>query len=1575
MKMEDPHQLSECNSNPDVKSRTGASRKQNKKEMSDENSESEQHISSPEMKCPGTSGWEHDTESTSPKMKHGLTVHSKPTDDAFTGAETGPSKPVQTGDWSLINVEPSAHDRYNHTPEGGYFCKSLCDLDRPGPSRDTYYDTIGISSTTKQRGRVDWKTITVEPPHEHSSAASNQYEQGDLLERHSLPGPSKGKKHATILKRPIPDGKNRTELRVSKTDEKQISLTSNVDLWNFECPTEGSQDQFPSKNQAEKHVRFHSKSECDLIVFCDARITEYDSEGGSGSEYDLKIAKTREANSTLGSDSNVESVRKESSPNTLGGATPVPENVKSTDVKDPRKTNISVVMNNNTSSNNDQPERGSKENSAVLSDKNQDTSRHTACPHSESFEHERKVSEETKQTTDLDRLTETPQTAVHVNCKSSRSSEQSVHQESQNQTATSSGMSQSHTERMVALFTSMHNQHTSPVLPPLKGKRGKFDNDLVVDCISNVNERQADAWNTSGTKGVVRMNGKTKKKETMKPACCHHTSKDPSSASVKLLCTYREETNRARDTSKESIEAVLLVLQSIQNILLRMAKLANSANADVCDEIDMLKDPVKLKKKKPPWKSGCSKDKEILPDGLLAYSIAHQVVGQAFRKISELYPGCATRLRLGPEDGGYRGEKDSTPVILALTAMKEALRDLEGCDVTKKTYHSIAVETSNSLTALDEKNYSENKLDQGVASMSKAAVNSILNEILDLATGLGHDCVARCSNESKQILSSGVISGETHRLQAELKMISFNLVSRIMREAVSALLKNKPTASSSSMHGGKSCSEEMRDGITFSAETISEIPSCKLLGEKMHQNDDQSAACFIESISGELHRLLSRLLTQVETVDSREELGAMLATTEEQLSAAMEAAVSGEYNTCLDALDQIREGEEQTPSTVNIRSDLQSQNPTNTDQHDHSKQSEISSEERERNIERAMKESSSDHFHVPPLISQDTTAERARMWNLYSTKLEPQQNESGKADLIEQLSLSKESTKFVTLSSQTTDCSIECLSEMPAPDSCGMHSPVQDFHSANSDGSLEYSTPSTLLAMQATENNRENHISSPVGFRNVHILRSSNVLVVTPGYIRMGGRNHPEHVQLADQNRPSCSDPNGQNKETSSNTYTSRSVTVTCGKAVRHNCLNATSVVPGPHQSQAVENVKKKKHSLSEPKLDFYKRTKLLDCAQMRKQLFQSPDSNISEWTILSFYPTRNFSDIVAPDEDSDLDEDEELTLDFRARENSDEDEVTRIMAASVSRDRIFQSTDRVSNSEDDTKVPDTQSEESFSALSKTEHQKQCSIDNQIQEATGDQDASHLLDINNPSFSTSGGLKSELDQSVAKKSPRESNHIISGTDSSTQTSHTLFPCIFGMSSRHNQECDYSRCHCYLTSSSSEKQCQCCEDDIFTIATTKNSCLHAVESIGAHGRCAGLCRQSDACSSKSSLSHYRQSALNSLHCCRSAKIAETSNTCSPCLGTAKSSQTCDHPIAPQNYCCKLSLHQSTSDSIMEAHSCKTDKRAQSAHSCQHNFGDLRKRFCCGAGAADCSGISPIGSKDTVDHHLDWNVSLW
>jgi hypothetical protein len=249
--------------------------------------------------------------------------------------------------------------------------------------------------------------------------------------------------------------------------------------------------------------------------------------------------------------------------------------------------------------------------------------------------------------------------------------------------------------------------------------------------------------------------------------------------------------------------------------------------------------------------------------------------------------------------------------------------------------------------------------------------------------------------------------------------------------------------------------------------------------------------------------------------------------------------------------------------------------------------------------------------------------------------------------VLDESCTSDESTKCIgTYSQASPGSTVDQLSEQMSGVKLSSVDSQMSSNGSNtqSQGShdFEYSTPSTLLGMRLSEEHHANFEMNVFG--NPRFARSTDIMFVppVPGRVQMVGGNHPEHVQQADMNRPSCSKtpkqastsrPNAQRLAT-----TSCSVADPAGQGKRQTLSAEASLGHAHHQQQ--KGVKSKNsRSVSEPDLDFYKRTQVLEIPKVRKRLFHGTNFESSEWLLIgndsySYTTTTSASDEV---EDEDI--------------------------------------------------------------------------------------------------------------------------------------------------------------------------------------------------------------------------------------------------------------------------------------------------------------------------------------------------
>ena len=1190
------------------------------------------------------------------------------------------------GVWHLNKAETSDGDLVSQ------FKRSLrsyrFDLDEAGPSTDDFHVGDEEAGPNKPHFRNDWMLLNAEAPAQDSSSARGQHGPGETYsaEDHNLPGPSRTKKYATILK------KSNSGRQAVDEDWKLINIeepdNTLAPSWSdglgnsTNCGQASQNLKLSFEKEIKKHVHFDPRSECDMFDLCDDGAIETDSFMDVYGKAVINYGESARR-SLLGLSP------KDVLPSDLN----VAKKIKFACENDSLQSKFSLAINRNSSANTDPKESSSEDQESpptdpVTREKKPAFQQPTSAQTMDNLERKAGASDIPEPVRYLER------TSKSVNDVGSpgyrRSPTPLVDEAAQLQAVPRIGTkSQSRTERMVALFTNLQAQQTSPPLPCEKIRRRK----LVDGVVTDHDERRAETTEETNPASVAE---KIQKVERVISPPRHSRAGSPSPCgSPRQVHGLEQEKNRnegLRHTNKQSVEAILVVLQSMRSILVRMAKMGTSANVagstgqeqNNTDIMDLLKP----KRKKPPYKFNCPKDREVMPDGLFAYSIAHQVVGQAFKKIAELYPDCANRVQTESDSGKEFKQRDSASTLLALTAMKDALRDLEGSGADK-SYISTAVETSDSLTNIPANNTpEEEQLQESYpADESKKIVLSLINEIIfeidksveaKSAKARNDDAVGDINSVDS---SSDVELKQSDRLEAELKQMSFELVSRTMREAVSALTSSNAPYNKNQIfatHKKKEAVEEKAD-----TETSREAPDSAAVAESAHQRDEQSVAYFMQSISNEVHELISKLFYHLQSVDSREELNAIITGVEVDPHTSAErfanteskcsAAESG--SEVVDSL-AAEEGaaDDTTAGITGCSTQRQDKSvafgmDTSVDWRDVGEQQKPVSNENDAHKNCKTEFLSSGRLRVE---------QRKQSQDSYPCGTDgrfPGRNNSQESVLMDELCQSNDSTKCVNSSSQTTDSSMERLFEMHATAAPHPHTATQNnqLHSPSRQQSLEYSTPSTLLRMRAFDDRRETDLLGSTGFGSLHFGRSSDALLIPTATVHMTGGNHPEHVQQADQNRPSCSSSARNqvpphNPQVSQRSVTSRSVTATLEATKRQGCWNCGG--PCYHQQRVAKlgNAPRNRRSFSEPKLDFYKRTKALDCPRVRRQLFDRRESDNNEWTVIGYYPPRPFSVFAATNtENIEYEDDDVYTVEFGEGVTQTEAEVIfGIMAASV---------------------------------------------------------------------------------------------------------------------------------------------------------------------------------------------------------------------------------------------------------------------------------------------------------------------
>ena len=1191
---------------------------------------------------------------------HAATAQSPGGSGLDLGSDTGPSGSHVDGDWRMINVEPQEEEFVSCSEEHIFHGNSVDyddDDDEPGPSTGKFRFITDEAGPSTLRARNKWMLINVEPPGHDCSSASRQHEHGEnFFAEINLPGPSKAKKYTTILKKSNSGRVMDEDWRLINIEDAGGGTSSESSTSSLAYSTDCSQAlqslKLPCEKEMKKRVHFEAKSECGLFNLCNVRLVEAD---GSVNVYGTR--------KHVGTVENIDCVEggagrsllefKDMLPSNLNTVDSVKEKIQLACDKDALQSKIPVEVNINNSANSNPEDKGSGSRDSPPGGHG---------------------SQKYKQ-----------QTPLRVGNKP-----------------------QSHTERMVALFTNLQAKQASPPLLGDKVRKRKHLDGIVADHVQEFDEKRSLRTQEANSSSAAEKIPRPVERIISPPRQSGPGSSSlcGSPRSLQGLEYDKDRKEGSIHTSKQSVEAILVVLQSMRNILVRMAKMGTSTSVDGWGghdfyNLDMAKDFIRPYRKKAPYKFNCPKDQEVMPDGLFAYSIAHQVVGQAFKKISELYPDCANRVLTEYDPGKDVGERNSVSTALALTAMKDALRDLEGFGADK-TYISTAVETSASLAniAVDSMP-EEEQFQEGCPTESKKIVLSQVNEIFEIVTGADSGKAKASNNHASSFESSSDVELKTSGcLEAELKQMSFELVSRTMREAVSVLTNTRTSVATTNMPCGQSQmpaalqKKESAEGKDVDTEASRDVANSTHVADSAHQRDDQSIACFMQSISNEVHELISKLFYHLQSIESREELDAIITSAEVDPHAAagtFASTAAGSGTPESSTLD-VRAAEEE-PADDMTAGARKADNPQRQDEsiiigtetsvdlsHVEEQFEPVSNRINAQysplnNSQFESQTSSSDPMCTPSCSSSEK--QRTQSQETCPSCIDegsPGRNVSKESVATEEACQSNDSTKCVNSSSDTTDSSIERLCDMHlAAAQSRITSRDNLLHSASPQESFEYSSPSALLRLRTADDGREVRMMGSTAFANVSFGRSSDMLLVPTGRVHMAGGNHPEHVQQADVNRPSCSSsPKTQHHlhdQAPKRTATSKSVTASLDAGKRHGCWNCCG--PCHHQQRVaklVGNVHRNKRSSSEPKLDFYKRTKALSCPRTRRRLFDSLESNNSEWTVIGYYPPRPYSFFAgANNEHSEIEDDGVYTVEFGEGITAAEAEaIFGIMAASL---------------------------------------------------------------------------------------------------------------------------------------------------------------------------------------------------------------------------------------------------------------------------------------------------------------------
>ncbi|KAK7115732.1 serine-rich adhesin for platelets-like [Littorina saxatilis] len=1169
-------------------------------------------------------------------------------------------------DWKLINFE--SPDEYAPEQSEDASCNrynEYFEYDVAGSSTGRFFSTCDEAGPSRLHVNSDVMTINVDPPSQDCRSGGSHYEHGEhSFQNEELPGPSKTKKAATILK------KSSLKKDLEAYDWKCINFEETCSMSpeaslvyqglgeSFVHQSEGIQNvKVHQEIESKKHVHFDPISDCEP---CELWTVEPMQSVFPKEKCPAFACGARVFGAEKLPVENAEHGQYELSKNMMPPDTieAVKENIKFIDEKDKIKFTVTCEVNRNTSANDDL---------------------------------EKKICSGSRSQGDIKTMSAC-QNLTRSKCTETMNKESSVCQRPEQSPEVTSCFKrpQGHTEKLVALFASL-DVHQSP--PPLlsetrrrrkelTGLAPELEQDLAKEK-TKATDREIFSSTAERIKEIEKLMS-PKVSRTDFPAAAARSSKGRDESQGHEVVPH---------TKKQSVEAILLVLQSMQSVMVRMARVANSSSVDGSPDHEhnnpgTLTDIVKQQRRKPPFKLSCPTDREVMPEGLLAYSIAHEVVGQASKKISELYSGCAKRVQgLCKENK----DKESVPVVLALSAIKETLKDLEGPGADK-AYASTAVETSDSPTSVaTETNTKEDKKHVSETSEANWISVDLINQILETVTREKKGKFETGLQDVNPLLSSSDVSStQNGPLQTELKQMSFKLVSRTMKEAVSVLMNTRTSATSSFI----SCDKSETSTSLLAKETDNaagaELNERETSVTLIHKQRDQSITDFMQSIADEVHELITKLFNHLQSVECTEELNAIINAAEVHSSTSVDnlnlssvtpecdifemsstnyTVIEGSASSTGEAQDyQERHNMIMDPQTTKTISD---KNPGEYSG---------SLAENDDSLHSSNESNCASSFYT----ADEELPKQSQEFSMPGANNESVENCSQASEQTDDLCQSDESAKCVNYSTQDTDSSIERLFQASQTAAADLSESSSESYDEDSRESFSYTTPSTLLSMQTSGESRNRMLRSN-GLRNVDTDGSSDLLLVPSGRVQMAGGNHPEHVQQADQNRPSCStstkNPDRPHKEpTQERASTSKSVTE--GMSAGKKQGGGNFHISCHHQQRGAKPTAKNKHSSSEPKLEFYKRTKVLERPGVRRRLFETPDTTNSDWAVIGWYPPRNIGSIN--NESSDVEDDNVITIELDEGVTATEAEViVGVIAASLQQNNAVLPSRETSNSVD----------------------------------------------------------------------------------------------------------------------------------------------------------------------------------------------------------------------------------------------------------------------------------------------------